>query len=116
MSSPDNAQKLDISAYRLIQAIADLTKAALAGTDSVEYAAKIKVLAPRAALASTDFFEALSVVHCDNLNIPDETPCENSDDFAEWAGRVAHSRTYAPFEGIRGPTLHVDLRPVLAAE
>lgn len=116
MSYQRNAQQLEAASERLIGLISQLTHNVQTGCDGVESAAKVSVLAAQAALASSDFWEALSEVHCDTLNIKGETPCENSDDFADWARRVAHSRSYAPFEGIRSPTLHVDLRPLMAAE
>ena len=118
MTYAKNTQTLEIAAARFSDLLANLHHAVITGRDSVESAAKVAVLSHQLAKVSCDFYEALSVVHCDNLVIADETPNENADDFADWAKRVAHSRTYAPFEGVRGPALHtisaVDLRPILA--
>lgn len=120
MTYAAHEQRLEAAYERLTDLQAQLTNTAQAGRDSIEYAAKVAVLAQQAALASSDFWEALSIVHCDNLAIPGETPNENPDDFADWARRVAHDRSYAPFEGVRrvrtAPV--VDLRPFvqIAAE
>lgn len=116
MSYAANAQKLETASERLMELVSQLRDTAQAGQDSIEYASKMKVLGAQAALAETGFWEALSAVHCDNLNIQGETPCENADDFAQWAKCVAHTRSIAPFEGIRSPAKWVDLRPMLAAE
>ena len=116
MSYASHEQKLEEAADRFVGLVVQIRNALMAGRDSIEYAAKVSALASQFALASTDLIEAASVVHCDNLNIKGEVPCENSDDFADWCRRVAHSRTYAPFEGIRSSSRFVDLRPMLAAE
>lgn len=117
MTYAAHEQRLEAAYERLTDLQAQLTNAAQAGRDSIEYASKVSVLAQQAALASVEFWEALSVVHCDNLSIKDETPNENPDDFAYWAKCVAQSRSYAPFEGVRGPVRSiVNLRPMLAAE
>jgi hypothetical protein len=101
MSYAAHEQRLEAASERFSDLIAQLTNAAEAGRDSVEYASKVAVLAQQFALASTDFCEALSIVHCDNLSIHGEIPNENPDDLADWAKRVAHDRTYVPFEGVR---------------
>jgi hypothetical protein len=116
MSYAFHEQKLEDAADRFVGLIVQLRNAAMSGRDSVEYAAKVSALASQFALASTDFCEGFSVVHCDNLDINGETPNENPDDLADWARRVSHTRSYGPFEGIRSPSRVVDLRPMLAAE
>jgi hypothetical protein len=113
MSYQANAQKLETSSERLLELVAQITHAVETGRDSHESAAKVSTLGQQLALASSDFFEALTVVHCDNLSLSD-VPNENSDDFADWARRVAHKRSYGPFPSLT--TLSVDLRPMLAAE
>ena len=102
MTYTSNAQRLETASERLIDLVAQMTNAAETGRDSVEYAAKMAALAQDWVKTNVKFTEALSDVHCDNLNIHGETSCENPDDFADWAKRVAHDRTYAPFEGVRG--------------
>jgi len=99
MSYPAHEQTLDAASERLIEHIRHLTRTALAGRDSVAYASKLSVLATQAALSDPDFWEALTVVHCDNLSLRGVTPCENPGDFAVWARQVAHERSIAPFPG-----------------
>jgi len=94
-----NTRKLSEAHSRFTELVDQINHAAITGHDNVAYAAKVSVLAQQLALASTDFFESLTVVHCDNLSLR-ETPCENADDFAVWARRVAHERSYAPFPAV----------------
>ena len=112
MSYKANAQKLETASARFTELLERITHTVQTGRDSIESAAKVSVLAQQAALASTDFWEALSTVHCDNLSLSD-TPCENSDDFAVWARDVAHSRSYAPFPNARVIPITVEGRPAL---
>lgn len=117
MSYTKHSQNLEIAAARFSDLLANLHHAVTTGRDSYESAAKVAVLAHQIARVSSDFYEALSEVHCDNLAIVGETPNENPDDFADWAKRVACDRSYAPFEGVRGVNkIHrpvVDLRPLV---
>lgn len=120
MPYAQNTQSLEIAAARFSDLLTGLHHAVITGRDSYESAAKVAVLAHQIAKVEAEFWEAVSALHCDALEIAGETPCENSDDFADWAKRVAHDRSYAPFEGVRGVTKHhrpvVDLRPLMAAE
>lgn len=119
MSYAANASKLETASERLLELIAQITHAVEAGRNSHESASKVAVLAQQTALASTDFWEALSIVHCDTLGLDPRaeewngfrtvcpnSPNDNADDFADWAKTVAHERSY-------GRT--IDLRPMLAA-
>ncbi|MCB5173685.1 hypothetical protein [Microvirga lenta] len=96
MSFASNARNLSVAHNRFVELIDQVNHAAITGRDSIASAAEVSVLAQQVALASTNFFERLTEVHCDNLAVR-ETPCENADDFAVWARRVAHERYYAPF-------------------
>ncbi len=106
-----HSENLEIAAARFSDLLAGLHHAVTTGLDSYESAAKVAVLATQVARVSSDFYEALTVVHCDNLSIEGETPCENSDDFAAWAKLAAHDRSYAPFEGVRSVRTTIDLQP-----
>lgn len=101
MQRTKSQQKLIEMADRLSAMVLGLRDAVLSGRDSYEYASKIKVIACQASLADRDFWEALSQAHYDTLEIADETTCENSCDFADFAHRIAVDRSFAPFEGVR---------------
>lgn len=117
MTTASNDQKLEVAADRLATIVQGLRDAALAGRDSYEYAAKIKVITAQFANASVAFCEAFSTVHHDTLDIVGETPCENPEDLAEWCARIAIDRSFAPYEGVRSVrrTPVVDLRPLMMA-
>lgn len=136
-------QSLKDACLDYIRSISAITEAILDGRDSVEYAAKVGVMARQLCLASHTFYENTSLLHADALGIdPDEevpsqfgrgfyrpnSPSENPDDFAGWATELAKDRSYGPLVPLNAWTSDpneehriaanqvVDLRQLHAAE
>lgn len=119
MSYAANASKLETARERVVELTEQLANAVQTGRNGHDSAAKVAMLAMQRALAERDFNEALSLVHCDSLNLkPDAEEWDgfrtirpnylrdNADEFADWAKELAHGLSYART---------IDLRPMLAA-